>query len=29
VAYAGARPDAAAFEALIAAWPDAFGEGRA
>lgn len=28
VAYAGARPDAAAFEALIAAWPDAFGEGR-
>jgi len=29
VAYAGARPDAAAFEALLAAWPDAFGEGRA
>jgi hypothetical protein len=29
VAYAGAGPDAAAFEALIAAWPDAFGEGRA
>ena len=29
VAYAGARPDAAAFEALIAAWPDAFGEARA
>ena len=29
VAYAGARPDAAAFEALIAAWPSAFGEARA
>ena len=29
VAYAGARPDVAAFESLIAAWPDAFGEARA
>jgi hypothetical protein len=28
VAYAGARPDAHAFEALIAAWPQAFGEAR-
>jgi hypothetical protein len=29
VAYAGARPDAEAFERLIAAWPSAFGEARA
>ena len=29
VAYAGERPDAAAFEALITAWPAAFGEVRA
>ncbi len=29
VAYAGARPDAEAFESLIAAWPTAFGEAHA
>jgi hypothetical protein len=29
VAYAGARADAAEFDALIAAWPSAFGEARA
>jgi hypothetical protein len=28
VAYAGARPDAAAFEALLAEWPQAFGEAK-
>jgi hypothetical protein len=28
VAYAGARPDAAAFDALLAEWPNAFGEAQ-